>query len=224
MLGFWEWWWWRSRITWPLTHYTPSWSTNASTTTRRIPPRSWILHPSRKLPARTDRGLLEILFLAHRRRRGRRLLRIGPYSLTNVLWVIPSPPSALLGETHTTDAVRQNNVRQTAAAEPSYDSLAPRAASPAIKVYPIGAKAGMLVVRMVTLADFWLIRVDLSSETLRSELNSVRYELSTLQEERELERIRHEKEIRTLETKVEEQGKRADVGVFLYLAAYFGGS
>lgn len=57
------------------------------------------------------------------------------------------------------------------------------------------------------------MRVDLSSETLRSELNSVRYELSTLQEERELERIRHEKEIRTLETKVEEQGKRADVGI-----------
>lgn len=57
------------------------------------------------------------------------------------------------------------------------------------------------------------MRVDLSSETLRSELNSVRYELSTLQEERELERIRHEKEIRVLETKVEEQGKRADVGI-----------
>lgn len=54
-------------------------------------------------------------------------------------------------------------------------------------------------------------QVDLSSETLRSELNSVRYELSTLQEERELEKIRHEKEIRILETKVEEQGKRADV-------------
>lgn len=41
----------------------------------------------------------------------------------------------------------------------------------------------------------------------------MRYELSTLQEERELEKIRHEKEIRALETKVEEQGKRADVGV-----------
>lgn len=46
--------------------------------------------------------------------------------------------------------VRQNNVHQTAAAEPSYDSLAPQAASPAIKVYPVGVKAGMLVVRMVT--------------------------------------------------------------------------
>jgi len=42
-------------------------------------------------------------------------------------------------------------------------------------------------------------------------LNSVRYELSTLQEERELEKIRHEKDIRTLEAKVEEEGKRADV-------------
>lgn len=65
-----------------------------------------------------------------------------------MLWVTPLLPSALLGETHIIDAVRQNNVRQTAAAEPNYDSLAPQAASPAIKVYPVGVKAGMLV-RMV---------------------------------------------------------------------------
>lgn len=55
-------------------------------------------------------------------------------------------------------------------------------------------------------------RVDLSNESLRSELNTLRYELSTLQEEREMEKIRHEKEIRALEAKVEEHGKRADVG------------
>jgi len=41
----------------------------------------------------------------------------------------------------------------------------------------------------------------------------VRYELSTLQDERELERIRHEKELRALEAKCEEQAKRADVNL-----------
>lgn len=59
-------------------------------------------------------------------------------------------------ETYTTDAARQNNARQTAAAELSDDLRAPRAASPAasqkqlaITVYPVGVKAGMLAVQMI---------------------------------------------------------------------------
>ncbi|RPA90653.1 hypothetical protein L873DRAFT_1753498, partial [Choiromyces venosus 120613-1] len=54
------------------------------------------------------------------------------------------------------------------------------------------------------------MRADHSTEGLRSELNTVRYELSTLQDERELEGIRHEKELRALEAKCEAQAKRAD--------------
>lgn len=60
-------------------------------------------------------------------------------------------------EAYATDAVRQNNARQTAAAELSDDFRAPQAASPAasqkqlaITVYPVGVKAGMLAVRMIT--------------------------------------------------------------------------
>lgn len=52
----------------------------------------------------------------------------------------------------------------------------------------------------------------MSNEGIRADLNSVRYELSTLQEERELEKIRHEKEIRELQSKLEERSKKSDVG------------
>ena len=54
-------------------------------------------------------------------------------------------------------------------------------------------------------------KFDQSNEIIRGDLNSVRYELQTLQEERALEKIRHEQEIRTLEAAVEVQSKRADV-------------
>ena len=54
-------------------------------------------------------------------------------------------------------------------------------------------------------------KIDQSNEIIRGDLNSVRYELSTLKEERQLEKIRHEQEVRALEAKVEEQAKRADV-------------
>ncbi|KAG0641612.1 spindle assembly checkpoint component Mad1 [Tuber brumale] len=85
--------------------------------------------------------------------------------------------------------------QSTSSVQPSYDFLAQApspAAPPRQRLLPVGMKAGH------------------STEDLRSELNTVRYELSTLQDERELERIRHEKELRVLEAKCEEQAKRAD--------------
>jgi hypothetical protein len=57
------------------------------------------------------------------------------------------------------------------------------------------------------------VKVDLSNEIIRGDLNSVRYELQTLREERQLEKVRHEQELRTLEASVEEQAKRADVNL-----------
>lgn len=53
-------------------------------------------------------------------------------------------------------------------------------------------------------------KVDFSNEGLRSEVNSLRYELSTIKADRELERVRHQEEIRSLEAKVEENAKLAD--------------
>ncbi|CAZ85559.1 unnamed protein product [Tuber melanosporum] len=85
--------------------------------------------------------------------------------------------------------------QSTSSVQPSYDFLAQApspAAPPQQRLLPVGMKASH------------------STEGLRSELNTVRYELSTLQDERELERIRHEKELRVLEAKCEEQAKRAD--------------
>jgi hypothetical protein len=58
-----------------------------------------------------------------------------------------------------------------------------------------------------------VVKVDLSNEIIRGDLNSVRYELQTLREERQLEKVRHEQELRTLEASVEEQAKRADVNL-----------
>ncbi|KAF8537604.1 spindle assembly checkpoint component Mad1 [Trichophaea hybrida] len=55
-----------------------------------------------------------------------------------------------------------------------------------------------------------VVKADQSNEIIRGDLNSVRYELQTLREERQLEKIRHEQELRALEVSVEEQAKRAD--------------
>lgn len=55
------------------------------------------------------------------------------------------------------------------------------------------------------------MKVDQSNEIIRGDLNSVRYELETLKEERQLEKIKHEQELRALEASVEEQAKRVDV-------------
>lgn len=61
--------------------------------------------------------------------------------------------------------------------------------------------------------------MDHSNEIIRGDLNSVRYELETLKEERQLEKIKHEQELRALEASVEEQAKRVDVGFFRRRAA-----
>lgn len=53
-------------------------------------------------------------------------------------------------------------------------------------------------------------KVDISNEGLRSEVNSLRYELQTLKADRELERIRHEEQLRAAEVRAEEKAKLAD--------------
>ncbi|KAF8456652.1 spindle assembly checkpoint component Mad1 [Terfezia claveryi] len=55
-----------------------------------------------------------------------------------------------------------------------------------------------------------LNKIDISNEGLRSEVNSLRYELQTLKADRELERIRHEEQLRAAEVRAEEKAKLAD--------------
>jgi mitotic spindle assembly checkpoint protein MAD1 len=47
--------------------------------------------------------------------------------------------------------------------------------------------------------------------SLRDKVQSLSFELSTLRNERELEKIRHEDTVRELEQKIKAEGKRADV-------------
>lgn len=53
-------------------------------------------------------------------------------------------------------------------------------------------------------------KIDISNEGIRSEVNSLRYELQTLKADRELERIRHDEQLRTTEARAEEKAKLAD--------------
>jgi mitotic spindle assembly checkpoint protein MAD1 len=55
-----------------------------------------------------------------------------------------------------------------------------------------------------------VVKIDQSNEIIRGDLNSVRYELQTLREDRALEKVRHEQEIRELQAAVEEHARRAD--------------
>lgn len=52
--------------------------------------------------------------------------------------------------------------------------------------------------------------IDISNEGLRSEVNALRYELSTIKADREMERVRHQEEIRALQAKVEDKARLAD--------------
>ncbi|KAI5848920.1 spindle assembly checkpoint component Mad1 [Tricharina praecox] len=85
--------------------------------------------------------------------------------------------------------------------QPTYDFLSgdaggPATPSPPPSVTPVSAQRK--------------VRVDISNEVIRGDLNSVRYELQMLKEERSLEKIRHEQECRALEAVAEEHAKRAD--------------
>ena len=53
-------------------------------------------------------------------------------------------------------------------------------------------------------------KIDISNEGLRSEVNSLRYELQTHKADRELERIRHEGQLRAAEARAEEKARLAD--------------
>lgn len=53
-------------------------------------------------------------------------------------------------------------------------------------------------------------KIDYSNEGLRSELESLRYELQTVKTDRELELIQHQEEVRAVEAKAEEKAKLAD--------------
>jgi hypothetical protein len=55
------------------------------------------------------------------------------------------------------------------------------------------------------------VKIDQSNEIIRGDLNAARYELSNEREERQLENIRHNQELRILEQKIEVVAKRADV-------------
>lgn len=52
---------------------------------------------------------------------------------------------------------------------------------------------------------------DQGNEELRAQINALKYELDSLQQERELSELRHEKELREIRSKAEADFRRAQV-------------
>ena len=53
--------------------------------------------------------------------------------------------------------------------------------------------------------------LDQGNEELRAQINALKYELDSLQQERELSELRHEKEVREIRSKAEADFRRAQV-------------
>lgn len=61
------------------------------------------------------------------------------------------------------------------------------------------------------LCTIGLTLVDINNESLRAQLNTLQYELDSLKQERELERLEHQSEIRDIQNRAEADFKRAQV-------------
>jgi len=108
-----------------------------------------------------------------------------------------------------------------AATQPTYDFLTGGAASPPRPAPPPPAqpaatssqsqfRKSLIVSASGSHNNKHINKIDISNEGLRSEVNSLRYELQTLKADRELERIRHEEQLRAAEARAEEKAKLAD--------------
>jgi len=96
-----------------------------------------------------------------------------------------------------------NNLQICQPSQPTYDFLSGDAGGPAASATPSATPASARR----------KVKINYSNEAIRGELNTARYELQMLKEERALEKLRHEQECRALEASVEEHAKRADVSL-----------
>ncbi|KAK4991882.1 coiled-coil domain-containing protein mad1 [Elasticomyces elasticus] len=81
--------------------------------------------------------------------------------------------------------------------QPTYDFLSGNMPSPPRQILRETLKQSMLV------------KADIGNEQLRAQINSLQYELETVKQERELAALRHQSEIRELQTRAEADFKRA---------------
>jgi len=57
------------------------------------------------------------------------------------------------------------------------------------------------------------VRADINNEQLRAHINTLQYELDTVKQEREFERIQHQSEVREAEKRAEAEYTRAQVSL-----------
>lgn len=65
-----------------------------------------------------------------------------------------------------------------------------------------------------------VVKPDIGNEDLRAQIKTLQYELESFKQERELSKLRHDKELRDVQFKAEEVFRKAQVG----LASCFIGS
>jgi hypothetical protein len=58
--------------------------------------------------------------------------------------------------------------------------------------------------------------LDLENEELRVQVNTLRYELENIRQERDLTALRHEKELRDLQAKADADFRKAQVGFYYW--------
>ena len=62
-----------------------------------------------------------------------------------------------------------------------------------------------------------VVKPDIGNEDLRAQVKTLQYELESFKQERELSKLRHDKELRDVQLKAEEVFRKAQVGLDSYL-------
>ena len=62
-----------------------------------------------------------------------------------------------------------------------------------------------------------VVKPDIGNEDLRAQVKTLQYELESFKQERELSKLRHDKELRDVQLKTEEVFRKAQVGLNSYL-------
>ena len=61
-----------------------------------------------------------------------------------------------------------------------------------------------------------VVKPDIGDEDLRAQVKTLQYELESFKQERELSKLRHDKELRDVQLKAEEVFRKAQVGLNSY--------
>lgn len=108
------------------------------------------------------------------------------------------------------------NTSRIASTQPSYDFLTGGPESPPQQSLrqtfrQSAVKPGMTM-KIVYDECRLTMAIDLGNEELRVQINSLKYELESLKQERELSALQHEKELHEVQARAEEDYKKAQVG------------